>query len=481
MKIGRFFRGVASAGRCQAASSGTRVERPAVRPARVMCAAACLLAVWTATGVAVTPAAERRTLPNGARLVVSEQHALPMVVVQILIDAGSRRDPRGKEGLASLTADLLTEGTPTRTASQISEAADFIGASLGASAGTDFATVNLTVLRKELDRGLDLLTDILLHPTFRDAEVVRRREAALAAMRARKDNPGSVAQRAFVNALFNGEPYGHLVIGNPTSVRRLTRGDLVAFYRRNYRPGGAIVTVAGDVVVAQITRRLRSALGEWRGGTARPFTYPTGAVHQRQTVRIDKPITQANVVIGGRGIARNNPDYYALRVMNYILGGGGFSSRLLDNIRTKAGLAYSVSSFFTTSKAPGSFQVVLQTKNRSANDAIQRACGEIARLRQEPVSDEELESAKLYLTGSFPLRLDTTRKIAGFLSQVEFFNLGADYAESYPKRIRAVTKEDVLRVAQQYLHPERMDLVVVADQEQAKVSATAGCSRRSRS
>jgi zinc protease len=174
-------------------------------------------------------------------------------------------------------------------------------------------------------------------------------------------------------------------------------------------------------------------------------------------------------------VARDNPDYYALTVMNFILGGGGFTSRLLDNIRTKAGLAYSVASYFVAGKSPGSFQVSLQTKNESATDAITRTCAELERIRGEPVGDEELSNAKLYLTGSFPLRLDSTSKIAGFLAQVEFFNLGADYADTYVQRINAVTKEDVLRVARQYLHPDALELVVVANLDKAKVTASVPC------
>ncbi len=424
------------------------------------------------------PPVDRRTLPNGAVLIVSEQHTLPMVVMQILVDAGARRDPHGKEGLASLTSDLLTEGTKTRSASRISEAADFIGATLDTSADNDYAAFSLAVLSKDLDTGLDLLSDILLHPTFPDAEVARRREAALANMKASEDDPGQVAHRAFLKALFGDEPYGHPVIGTPEAVRSLTRRDLISFYGAHYRPERAIITVAGDVSVADITNRLQIALHDWASGETPPFQYPAGTPHSRETVLIQKPISQANVILGQLGVARDNPDYYALTVMNFILGGGGFTSRLLDNIRTKGGLAYSVASMFTVNKAPGSFQAILQTKNGSANDAIQRTCAEIERIRREPVSDEELSGAKLYLTGSFPLRLDTMSKIVGFLAQVEFFKLGADYADTYAQRINAVTREDVLRVAQQYLHPDQLQLVVVANLEQASVSASPPCALR---
>ena len=436
----------------------------------------CLLTlVFSSLVEAAGPAADRRTLPNGARLIVSEQHALPLVVLQVLVDAGARRDTRGKDGLASLTADLLTEGTRSRTASQIKEAVDFIGAGLDTSADTDFALLSLTVLSKDLDTGLGLLTDVLLHPTFPDAEVGRRREAALASIKANEDNPGNVAQRAFVEAVFRDEPYGHPVIGTAETVRRLTRADVEAFYKQHYRPDGTIIVVAGDVTAADVEQRLQQALAAWASRGAEPFEYPAPMAARPEAVRVEKPITQANILLGHRGVARDNPDYYALTVMNFILGGGGFTSRLLDNIRTKAGLAYSVASYLVAGKSPGSFQISMQTKNESATDAIARACAELERIRREPVSDEELADAKLYLTGSFPLRLDSTGKIAAFLAQVEFFNLGADYADTYVQRINAVTKDDMLRVARQYLHPDELQLVVVANLDQAKVTATAPC------
>ena len=424
---------------------------------------------------AASPPVERHTLPNGAALQVSEQHGVPLVVVQILVDAGARRDPPGKEGLAALTSDLLTEGTTRRSATQISEATDFVGATLDTYADTDYATLSLVALSKDLDTGLDLLTDILLHPTFPDAEVARRREAALATMKADEDEPGNVAHRAYLKALFRDAPYGHPVVGTPEGVRRLQRADVLAFYAAHYRPERALITVAGDVSAADIASRVQTALQGWNGADAPAFVYPETPPAAAGTVAIQKPISQANIILGHRGVARDNPDYYALTVMNFILGGGGFTSRLLDNIRTKGGLAYSVGSMFTVNKSPGSFEVIMQTKNASANDAIGRACAEIARIRREPVTDDELAGAKLYLTGSFPLRLDTTTKIVAFLTQVEFFNLGANYADTYAQHINAVSKDDVLRVAQQYLHPDQLLLVAVGDLEQAKIPSSAPC------
>lgn len=446
-----------------------------VRPTGGLLAASCALVLLARVAGAAGPPAARSTLPNGARLIVSEQHTLPLVAVEIFLDAGSRRDPQAQPGVAYLTADLLTQGTKTRSAQQISQTFDFIGASYRTAAETDYASISLRVLSKDLDTGLNVLLDLLLHPSFPDEEVSRRREAAVGQMDAEQDDPGKVAERAFLKAVFGDGPYGHPVNGTPEAVRKLTRADVVSFYTQHYQPEGAIITVVGDVSADDIRSRMETTLRDWKKGSATGFQYPPAPVPAARTITVDKPISQSNIVLGQLGVARDHPDYYALQVMNYILGGGGFSSRLLDNIRTKGGLAYSVASFFTPSKAPGSFQVVMQTKNASTTDSIERACSEIERIRREPVSDDELNDARLYLTGSFPLKLDSNAKVAAFLAQVELFNLGDDYADTYKQRIETVTKEDVQRVAQQHLHPGQMDLVVVTSASQVHVPAAPAC------
>jgi zinc protease len=186
-------------------------------------------------------------------------------------------------------------------------------------------------------------------------------------------------------------------------------------------------------------------------------------------ITIDRDITQANIVLGHLGIRRENPDYYAVLVMNYILGGGGFASRLMDNIRDDKGLAYDVHSFFSANKFAGMFQAGLQTKNSSANIAIDEILNEMKKIRTEPVNDRELADAKSYLTGSFPLRIDTNTKIAGFLVGMEFYDLGLDYIDNYKNYINSVSKSDILKVAGKYLHPEKFVLVVVGDLEKASL------------
>ncbi len=433
--------------------------------ARLAVALAAALLVVSRPAAALGPEVAQEVLPNGATLLVSEQRAVPLVLIRVLVDAGSRRDPAGQGGLANLTADLLTEGTATRSAETVKEAIDFIGADLGAGADQDYAMLSLRVLRKDLDAGLDLLADVLLRPAFHGDELARRREAVLAAIRSDEDNPTTVAQKAFQRALYGDTPYGHPVSGTLETVRGLTRDDVRRFYQRHYGPGGAAVVVVGDLSLAEARAAVARAFAGWHGEPPPPFVYPPFTPPDGERLRLERPVTQAGIVLGHLGIARENPDYEALSVMNYLLGGGGFSSRLMDTIRTQAGLAYSVASFFAASKSPGPFEIVMQTKNASVADAIAKAREQVVRLRDTEISTDELEEAQRYLTGSFPLRLDSNAKIADFIAQTWFYGLGTDYADVYIRRVNAVTRADVQRVARQYLHPERFIEVVVTDGE----------------
>jgi zinc protease len=432
-----------------------------MRGALIALIVAVLLRAADAT--ALGPAVVQDRLPNGAALLVSEQHNLPMVLVRVVLDAGARRDPSGKAGLASLTADLLTEGTKTRSAQQIKETIDSIGGSLSTDADTDYAVVALQVLKKDLDTGLDLLADVLLHPVFRPEELARRREATLASIRDQEDDPTAVAQKAFQRALFGDTPYGHPDEGTEESLPRISRADVQEFFAHFYGPTRAAVVVVGDLSAADARERFGRALADWRGAAPPAFVYPPLAPAAARDIRLDRTVTQAGIVLGNVGIARDNPDYEAVAVMNYVLGSGGFSSRLMDVIRTQAGLAYSVGSVFAARKSPGPFEIVMQTKTASVEDAIARARQQVELIRTTPISDDELQEAKRYLTGSFPLRLDSNAKIADFIAQAWFYDLGMSYADTYIARVNAVTLGDVQRVADAYLHPDRFIQVVVTD------------------
>jgi zinc protease len=413
------------------------------------------------------PPVQRTALPNHLVLLVSEEHSLPFVTFQLLIDSGSRRDPSGQEGLAYLTAKGLLLGTSKRTVNRINEELDFMGASLNASAGRDFATLSLRVLRKDLDKGVNLFMETLTQPTFPQEEIKREVEKTLAAIQSAEDEPGEVAQKEFQKILFLKGPYGHPVEGTKESLPRLKRESLLKFYRTYYHPNNSIFTIVGDINADEVKKKILPHLTKWSMAEIPKEPFIPTFVEERKTLKIDRGITQANIILGHAGISRDNPDFYTLTVMNYILGGGGFASRLVEEIRNKRGLAYSVDSFFDAGKYPGSFQIVLQTKNSSAREAISLALQQMERIRKEPVSEKELEGAKKYLIGSFPMRFDTQSKMSNFLTQVEYYGLGFDYPEKYPSLIQSVTKEDVFRVAKKYLYPENYILVVVANLKEA--------------
>lgn len=413
------------------------------------------------------PPVQRTVLSNQLILLSSEDHSLPFVTLQLLIDSGSCKDPAGEEGLAYLTAKGLLHGTSKHTVNQIDETLDFIGASLRTSTGRDYAIVSLRILKKDLDQGLDLLMEILTQPIFPEEEIRREIEKTLAAIQSDEDQPGEVAEKAFEKALFLNSSYAHPILGTKESVPGLTRGKVVQFYHSYYHPNDAILTVVGDMTPEEMKTKVVSRFEKWTVGDISKPPFTSAFEKEQKTVKIDRPITQANIILGNAGLSRGNPDYYAATVMNYIFGGGGFASRLMEVIRNKRGLAYSVASFFDPGKYPGSFQIILQTKNSSAKEAISLAIQQMERIQKELVSDKELEAAKKYLIGSFPMRFDSQAKLANFLTQVEYYGLGLDYPKKYPSLIRSVSREDVLRVARKYLHPEKYVLVIVANLHEA--------------
>lgn len=429
-----------------------------------------LLFIFPGGAAAAEIKPKRIVTENGMTVLLVEQHSLPIVSMEALIDAGAIYDPNEKAGLATLTASLLEEGTKKRSAPQISDAVDFIGANLSASADQDFMTADLKVLKKDAEAGADLLSDILINPVFDPKEVERVRNNLLGGLLAEKDQPQVIAERAFRNIIFGSHPYHNPVNGREETVPKISREEIVAFHRDFYRPNNMILSIVGDLSEKEAMALVAKYFGKWE---KRPVPFPKIAPPSpfgtKKIELIEKELAQATVALGHVGIERSNPDYYAVLVMNYILGGGGFSSRMLSDIRDNRGLVYSIYSRFDANRQPGDFKVSLQTKSGSANEAIDGVLQEIKKIRSAPVTDAEISEAKAYLVGSFPLRLDTTGKLAGLLSAVEFYRLGLDYLKKYPDYINKVTKEDVLRVAQKYLHPDQYALVVVGNQNETKV------------
>ncbi len=429
-----------------------------------------LFTVFIASQASGSPLAERELLSNNMVLLHAERKALPIVTVVMAVRAGSVVEPSSKAGLAYLTATLLNEGTKKRTSREISEAIEFVGGSLSASAGADYTTISLSLLKKDIDLGFDLLSDILMNPAFNEDEIKRKKRITRNWLIQQNEEPGVVASIAFSKTVFGEHPYARQVQGTIESLDLIARQDIIEFHNAFFAPNNTIMSVVGDISRDELKALLNKHLGQWKQKNISSAPLPSISAKNNPTViKVNKDLTQANIILGHLGISRDNPDYYALSVMNYILGGGGFASRLMDSIRDNKGLAYDVHSYFSASKFSGSFQAGLQTKNESANAAIDEVLREIERIRTESVSDKELQYAKSYLTGSFPLRIDSNSKIAGFALAVEFNNLGLDYVDKYPSIINAITQEDILRVARKYLDTKNYILVVVGNLEKTKL------------
>ncbi len=407
-------------------------------PAGVLLVTLVLLAAGPADAADINPI--RFVAPNGLTVLVLEQPALPILQLQALVKAGSAQDPPNKAGLANLTSALLDEGTTRRTAQQIADQIDFVGGSLNTRVSADFTTVSIKVLTKDTDLGFELLSDILLHPSFPEKELTRMRSQILGEIQSEEDEPRLIAAKAFDRLVFKKHPYRWPVNGTKKSLAKISRSDIRNFFSKEYLPNHSILTVAGDITLEQVKARLGKHFGDWKRGTPSPRKYRKPHPISKPTIRlIHKELTQSTIVLGHMGIRRANPDYYAVTVMNYILGSGGFSSRLMDSIRDKQGLAYGVYSSFEATLMPGAFTVSLQTRSKATNRAIEGVLAEITAIRDQEVSDQELADAKAYLMGSFPRKLDTISKLAQVLSLVEFYGLGLAYYTDYPKWIEQVT------------------------------------------
>ena len=410
---------------------------------------------------AAGPLAEREILPNRAVLLVAERPAIPIVVLRVSVPAGSVHDPADGLGLANLTATLLTRGTTRRSGPELDRAIEFVGGSLEAGAGRDGATVTLSVLKKDLSLGLDLLAEVLQQPVFPPDELARKVADIQGALRRSEQSPETLAGRALGPMIFPGHSYGRPSAGTIESVGKLTREQVVAFYRLHYRPDGASIVAVGDVTVVEIRQALMQRLSGWSAPPSALPPVPKPAPTARAETRtIKRDLSQTTVLLGRPSIRQDDPDYFPLAVATYVLGGGS-ASRLYTRVREERGLAYSVYSTVQPGRYGSSYVVSLQTRTDSVALAVQLAREEMARIGREPIAEAELELAKSYLIGSFPLRLDTSGKLAGFLGAVEENGLGLDYPDRYRERIGRVTVADVRRVAAKYLDPGTFSSVMV--------------------
>jgi len=425
---------------------------------------ACLVAVLlllAAVPAPAAPIAHREVLPNGIVLLVAERPGVPIVAVRVFLRAGAAFEPKDHAGLANLTGALLTRGTARRTGPELDSAIEFVGGSLEAGAGRDGLTASLSILKRDLTLGLDLLGEVVLSPTFPAQELTRKAAQIQAAIKRSEEDPGTVAGRALARLVFANHPYGTPVEGTIESVGKLTRDDVVDFHRTHVRPDTTIVAVVGDITVDEARGEILKRFGGWtRPATPAPTASPAPGGGPPRSETITKDLTQATILLGRQAVRQVDPDYFPLAVASYILGGGS-ASRLYGRVRDEGGLAYAVFSYVSPGRYGAAFTVSAQTRTAETAKVVDILRAELGRMTRDPVKDDELKLAKDYLIGSFPLRLDTTAKVADFVIAIEEQGLGLDYADRYKASIAKVTAADVHRVAQKFFAPDTFNQVVV--------------------
>ncbi len=420
-----------------------------------------------------TPVTTR--LANGLELVVVPMHEVPVVNVTVIVRAGSVRDPRDGPGLATFTANMLDEGAGRRTALEIADEAAFLGAQLNTGASYEWATVSLHVPKRQIGPALDLLADVVVHPTFPDSEVIRQRDLRRTGILQLRDQPTAQAPIAF-NAIVYGanHPYGWPTGGTEASTTALDRAKVQAFYDTYYRPNNTRVIVVGDVSLAEARQLLESRLGSWQRGTVPVLAaLEAPAPASRTFYLVDKPAAAQSVIrIGQVGVPRNTPDFYALRVMNTILG-GSFTSRLNQNLRETHGYTYGANSAFAMRRLAGPFTAAASVVTAKTDSSLIEFLRELRRIRDEPVPAEELEKAKAYITLGMPSDFETTQGTAGQFLDLLTNDLPLSLYSTYLARVTAVTAADVQRVARRYLDPDHFALVVVGDRSQIETGIRA--------
>lgn len=410
------------------------------------------------------PAFEQKTLGNGLRVVVVEQHETPAVSVQLLVHAGKTYGPPAKAGIAATTAGLLREGTQTRSSQQIAEAIDSVGGSLSSSATADTATAMVSVTSDQIDLGLELLADVALRPTFPAEEVERWRRQTLSGLQVQQESAPYLANAAFERVVFGEHPYGLPEIGTPESVQGITRDDLIAFHRERWVPNGAILAVVGDVQPADAFSKVERAFGNWaKGKDPGVPKLQTMTPEKPRVIVIDKPdAVQTEIRAGHVGMVYTDPDFFTSQVYNSILGVGG-SARLFQEIRRKRGLSYGASSTFFRAYEPGFFRASTFTKTETTADALGVLLDVVRGMAETPVPPDELESRKTFLTGAFPFEIETPQGIAGKVLEAMKYGLGREYLESYRDRLAAVTAPQIQDFAKRRVRLNQGLIVLVGN------------------
>jgi len=418
---------------------------------------ACLL-----PGIAsAIPAIQEARLANGLRVLLIEAHNVPMVSMQLSMAAGSRYDPAGHGGTASLLAAMMGDHTARHDYKEWGQMLDAQAIRLGADADKDRLNLSLMVLNEALPAGLDAFAEALLAPGWEKRRFATLQEDAVAAARKAQEEPRSRASEAVAQLLYPNHPYGHLTGGSLTSLPEIRLADLKALYAAQCKPEGAVLAVSGDITMKELLPQLRQRLKGWQGAPRQGKQLAAATAVQGQSVSVSMPTSQTLVQFVRQGINRHDPDFFPLFVMNHLLGGGGFGSVLMEEVREKRGLVYGVYSYFVPLEAPGPFSIVLQTRADQADAAAKLVRDTMGRLAAGDIDSKQLEASKDNLIGSFAQRMDSNRERVGLIGMIGFYNLPLDYLQRWTAKVESVTLADVRKAAATYLDPDQWNLVQV--------------------
>ena len=409
------------------------------------------------------PPYELQTLPNGLQVVAVLHHEQPVVNMRLLIRAGAAADPKNKLGLAHMAASLLDQGTKTRSASELNDEIDFLGGAMGAGAGTDLTFVNIIVMKDSFEKGMRMLSDITRNPAFAQGEIERQRQQTLSGLRVSLEDPEYIANSVFDRLVYGFHPYGLPETGTPETVSSITRDDLVAFHQQYFAPNNAILAIVGDVTAEETFTITKKVFTDWDKRDLSTQQYIDPPDPTRRVIVVNKPdAVQTEVRVGHIGIPRKHPDYMAVNLAIRILGGEG-SNRLHQVLRTQRGLTYGAQANMDTLKETGDFEAETNTRSEATGEVLRLIVDEFWRIQRERVSEYELADAKAYLTGSFPLTIETPASIAMQVVNVLFYGLPLEQLQTFRERVSAVTVDDIQRVARDFLRPDRLSVVLVGN------------------
>jgi zinc protease len=415
------------------------------------------------------PSVTRKTLSNGLRILVTENHNAPIVSLRALIRSGSDHDTPALPGLASFVADLLDEGAAERDAIALSEEIGILGGAMATGSDWDATYVSIDVLSRNLTPMVALFADVVCRPRFDDDSLERARSERLTEILQQRDEAAVIAGRRFANLLYGNATYGVAAIGTVDSIARISRADVTAFYAAHYMPNNSSIVVSGDVNAAEVLRLLEDAFGSWQKGAEpkRPKVNPE-AFDKPKIYIVDRPqAVQSEIRIGHAGVPRSCEDYFALSVMNALLG-GVFNSRINLNLREVHGYTYGARSSFAFRRQAGPFVVSAPVRNEVTRESVSEVLGELRRIRTGDVEARELNDTKSYLMGVFPATVQSAGEVAGRLVDMELYDLPDDYFDHYRENIGGVDKSEIERVAVKYIDPDRALIVIVGNAGQIR-------------